>query len=123
MLKKQLEKQLAAANIIISNMKSSAEVDRDLIKRAADKEGRHTKLKRHVDKALCAIEAILSVNCPDEQNWEIVRHDVLTQCSFENKEPPPEPEFSMLYKSLCHIDCILKRTVEEQKEDHVRRFR
>lgn len=117
MLKKQLEKQLAAANIIISNMKSSAEVDRALIKSAADRERKHTKLRRHVDKALSSIGGIMAVNCREIEEWHKHGNASLMYAHDANEESPVCPPITELYASLTHISEILNRPVEGAKKD------
>jgi len=123
MLKKELEEQLDAANTLIASMRTSAEVDRDLLKRAADKERKHIKLRRHVDKALCAIGGIMAVNCRDIEEWHKHGNASLRYASDLGEDDPVCPPITELYSSLRHIEEILNRPVEEPKEDHMRHFR
>ena len=117
MLKKAPEETIEIMRKKIDSLETSAEVDRDMIKRAADKERKHIKLRRHVDKALCAIGGIMAVNCRDIEEWHRHGNPSLMYASEAKEELPTCPPITELYSSLRHIEDILSRPVEEAKKD------
>ena len=117
MLKSEMEAIIETMSKKIDSLEVSAEVDRDMIKSAADEARKHTKLRRHVDKALCAIGGIMAVNCRDIAEWHQHGYPSLQYAKEDNSEPPTCPPITELYSSLRHIEEILNRPVEEAKKD------
>jgi len=117
MLKSEMQSLISAMEDQLLDYENSQRVDRDLIKSAADKERKHSRLRRHVDKALCAIGGIMAVNCRDIQEWHQPGYPSLQYAKEDNSEPPTCPPITELYSSLRHIEEILNRPVEEPKKD------
>jgi hypothetical protein len=116
MLKKDMQNLIQAMEDQLLDYENTQRVDRDLIKSAADKERKHTKLRRHVDKALCAIEAIKTTSCRDEVE-PCIRQSIYEDARNNDKPSPDFPPLSELYVSLNHLEEILSRPVEEPKQD------
>lgn len=117
MLKKDMQELIAALEDQLLDYENNARVDKELIKSAADKERKHTKLKRHVDKAKSSIDALIKVNCYNEDQWSFEGRHSFEHLVREGKEVPEAPESTDLYRALVLIKEILNRPIEETAND------
>jgi len=117
MLKKELQEQLDAANKLIQSFRSESEVNRDLIRDAAEKAKEHRRLTSHVNDARTAIEAIMQINCRDIAEWQRHGYPSVQYAKDHGEELPVCPPITELYSSLLHISGILDRRIIEEKKD------
>ena len=118
MLKKAMQEIIDSQNEQINSFETRHRVDQELIKSAADKERKHTKLKVHVNDALSSINGIMAVNCSDIQEWHKHGNAALRYASDLGEDAPVCPQITELYSSLSHIEGILCRPVEREENIH-----
>lgn len=125
MLKRELEERLNQHMIASDALRTSAAVDKTMLKSAAETAKEFGRLQKHVSDALVAITAIAQINCVENVMYQTmgVPFDIRDQMEREGKEPPKMPEITPLYASLMHIESILHRRIEKDEEPGYSRFR
>lgn len=117
MLKKDLRETIQALEDQLLNYEATIHKQKQQLSELRDRKSEYNKLENHIDDAKTAIEAIMSINCRDNVEWNRHGYPSLQYAKDNNEDIPVCPPITELYSSLRHIEEILNRPVTEPKKD------